>query len=101
MVLARIGRQIDKEAIIMATYKDPVKCFAPLEVVERLLEIRAELGYAEVVYLDSSIELAQFFDAFGFDVYALSTSTDKLNYGDYQTPIVPGGDAIHNSLTGH
>jgi len=89
-----------KEAI-MATYKDPVKCFAPLEVVERLLEIRGELGYAEVVYLDSSIELAQFFDAFGFDVYALSTSTDKLNYGDYQTPIVPGGDALHSSLTGH
>ena len=84
----------------MATYKDPVKCFAPLEVVERLLEIRGELGYAEVVYLDSSIELAQFFDAFGFDVYALSSDA-KLNYGDYQTPIVPGGDALHSSLTGH
>ena len=84
----------------MATFKDPVKCFAPLEVVERLLEIRADLGFTEVVYLDSSMELAQFFDAFGFDVFALS-SNDKLNYGDYQTPIVPGGDAAHNSITGH
>lgn len=85
----------------MATFKDPVKCFAPLEVVERLLEIRSELGFTEVVYLDSSIDLAQFFDAFGFDVYALSCAGAKLNYGDYQTPIVPGGDAVHNSLTGH
>jgi len=90
-----------EEAIIMATYKDPVKCFAPLEVVERLLEIRAELGYAEVVYLDSSLELAQFFDAYGFDVYSFSTTNEKFNYGDYRTPIVPGGDALHCSLTGH
>ncbi len=85
----------------MATFKDPVKCFAPLEVVERLLEIRADLGFAEVIYLDSSIELVQFFDAYGFDVFALSTSNEKLNYGDYQAPIVPGGDALHSSITGH
>ncbi len=85
----------------MATYNDPVKCFAPLEVIERLLEIRAELGYAEVVYIDRSIELAQFLDAFGFDVYAFSTRNDKLNYGDYRAPIVPGGDTVHSSLTGH
>lgn len=85
----------------MATYNDPVKCFAPLEVIERLLEIRAELGFAEVVYLDSSLELVQFFDAFGFDVYAFSTKTGKINYGDYRIPIMPGGDAVHSSLTGH
>lgn len=85
----------------MATYNDPVRCFAPLEVIERLLEIRAELGYAEVVYIDRSIELAQFLDAFGFDVYAFSTRNDKLNYGDYRAPIVPGGDTVHSSLTGH
>lgn len=85
----------------MATYNDPVKCFAPLEVIERLLEIRAELGYAEVVYIDRSIELVQFLDAFGFDVYAFSTRNEKLNYGDYRAPIVPGGDTVHSSLTGH
>lgn len=87
---------------IMATFNDPVKCFAPLEVIERLLEIRAELGYAEVIYLDSSIELVQFLDAFGFDVYALSGNPEeKLNFGHYRTPIVPGGDVVNSSLTGH
>jgi hypothetical protein len=85
----------------MATYNDPVKCFAPLEVIERLLEIRAELGYAEVVYVDRSIELVQFFDAFGFDVYAFSTGNEKVNYGDYRASIVPGGDNVHSSVTGH
>lgn len=85
----------------MATYKDPVKCFAPLEVVERLLEIRAELGFAEVVYLDSSLELAQFFDAYGFDVYSFSDVNEKFNFGDYRTLIVPGGDSVHNSITAH
>ena len=28
--------------LTMATFKDPVRCFAPIEVIERLLEIRAE-----------------------------------------------------------
>ena len=47
----------------MATFRDPVRCFAPLEVIERLLEIRAEMGYVEALYLDSSFALAEFFDA--------------------------------------
>lgn len=85
----------------MATYKDPVQCFAPIEVVERLLEIRAELGFREVVYLDSSLDLADFLDAFGFDVYSFSTKDEKINYGDYTATIVPGGDAIHGSLKAH
>lgn len=85
----------------MATYKDPKLCFAPLEVVERLLEIRAELGFPETLYLDSSQELADFLDSFGFDIYAFSTGNEKLNYGDYRTPIVPGGDFVHCSITGH
>lgn len=85
----------------MATYQDPVKCFAPLEVVERLLEIRAELGFQEVVYLDSSLDLADFLDAFGFDGYSFSTKDEKINYGDYRATIVPGGDAAHCSVTGH
>lgn len=87
----------------MATFKDPIKCFAPLEVVERLLEIRADLGYTEAVYLNSSLELADFLDAFGFDVYAFSFSMkdEKINYGDYRSSIVPGGDALHLSLTAH
>ncbi len=85
----------------MATYKDPVECFAPIEVIERLLSIRAETGFTEAVYLDSSSELADVLDAYGFDIYAFSTKDEKMNYGDYRSPIVPGGDAIHSSFTAH
>jgi hypothetical protein len=85
----------------MATFKDPTQCFAPLEVVERLLEIRAELGFSETLYLNRSAELTDFLDAFGFDIYAFSTKNDKINYGDYRTPVVPGGDTLHTSVKAH
>ncbi|MGH9819046.1 MAG: hypothetical protein ACRD43_02655 [Pyrinomonadaceae bacterium] len=85
----------------MATFKDPTKCFAPLEVIERLLEIREDQGYAETIYLDRSQELTDFLDAYGFDIYAFSTRNEKLNYGDYRTPVVPGGDIMHSSLKAH
>ena len=85
----------------MATFRDPAQCFAPLEVIDRLLEIRAELGFAETLYLDRSEELTDFLDAYGFDIYAFSTENEKLNYGDYRTPVVPGGDTHHSSVVGH
>ena len=85
----------------MATFKDPNKCFAPLEVVERLLEIRSELGFTENLYLIRTDELTDFLDAFGFDIYAFSTENKKINYGDYTSPVVPGGDAVHSSLMAH
>jgi hypothetical protein len=85
----------------MATFKDPTKCFAPLEVVERLLEIRNELGFAETIYLDRCQELTDFLDAYGFDIYAFSTTNEKINYGDYRTPVVPGGERHHTSLKVH
>lgn len=85
----------------MATFKDPIRCFAPIEVIERLLEIRADFGYPEAVYLDNSVELADYLDAYGFDIYAFSTENEKLNYGDYRAPIVPGGDSVHGSMTAH
>lgn len=85
----------------MATYHDPVRCFAPLEVIERLLEIRSELGYTQALYLPNSNELASFLDAHGFDAYAFSTKNQKINYGDYRSPLVPGGDTAHTSLTAH
>jgi hypothetical protein len=85
----------------MATFHDPVKCFAPLEIIERLLEIRAESGYAASLYLDKSFELAEFLDAYGFDVYSFSMKNEKINYGDYRAQIVPGGDIVHCSLTVH
>lgn len=85
----------------MATFRDPDHCFAPLEVIERLLQIRAELGFSENVYVDRSQELTDFLDAYGFDIYVFSTGNEKINYDDYSTPVVPGGDSIHSSVTAH
>lgn len=85
----------------MATFKDPAQCFAPLEVIERLLEIRADLGFSQTLYLDRSEELTDFLDAYGFDIYAFSTRNVKINYGDYRSPVVPGGDTINSSLKAH
>ena len=91
----------DSVKLFMATFKDPTQCFAPLEVVERLLEIRAELGFTETLYLNRSQELTDFLDAYGFDIYAFSTENDKINYGDYRTPVVPGGDTLHTTVKAH
>jgi len=85
----------------MATFKDPNNHFAPLEVIERLLEIRAELGFSQTLYLDKTQELTDFLDAYGFDIYAFSTENNKINYGDYSTPVVPGGDNLHCLITTH
>ena len=63
----------------MASFKDPNHGFAPLEVIERLLEIRVELGFSETLYLDRSHELTDFLDAYGFDIYAFSTRNDKID----------------------
>jgi len=92
----------EREALeLMATYRDPVRCFAPLEVVERLLEIRAEAGYSPALFLLSPDDLAAYFDAYGFDVFAFSDSEAAFHFGDYRAPLAPGGDHAHNSLTAH
>lgn len=85
----------------MATFKDPIKCFAPIEIVERLLEIRADAGYPEAIYLHNSSELADSLDAYGFDIYAFSNEDEEINYGDYRAQFVPGGDNLHCSETAH
>ena len=85
----------------MATYRDPVRCFAPLEVIERLLEIRAEAGHSPAIYLLSSDYLAAYLDAYGFDVYAFSEAETAFHFGDYRAPLAPGGDHAHSSLTAH
>lgn len=85
----------------MATYRDPVAVFAPLEVIERLLEIRAESGYAPAIFLRSADDLATFFDAYGFDAYALSSPEAGFNYGRYRAPLAPGGDHVHETVTAH
>jgi len=91
------GKALDN----MATYRDPVRCFAPLEVIERLLEIRVEAGYSPAVYLLSPDDLADYLDAYGFDVYALSEAEAEFHFGDYRAPLAPGGDHAHCSLTAH
>jgi hypothetical protein len=85
----------------VATYRDPIRCFAPLEVVERLLEIRADAGYAPAIYLLAPDDMAAYLDAYGFDVYAFSESEAVFHFGDYRAPLAPGGDHAHNSLTAH
>lgn len=85
----------------MATFRDPVRCFAPLEVLERVLEIRADAGYLPAVYLLSPDDLADYLDAFGFDVYAFTNAEDDFHFGDYRGPLAPGGDHAHSSSTVH
>lgn len=85
----------------MATYRDPVRVFAPLEMVERLLEIRAELGYSPAIFLRSADDMAAYLDAYGFDVYAFSDADAAFEYGKYRAPLAPGGDHAHCSVTTH
>ena len=85
----------------MATYRDPVRVFAPLEVVERLLEIREDAGYSSQLFLRSSEDLAAYFDAYGFDVYAFDSDRAEFHFGDYRAAIAPGGDYAHSHLTAH
>ena len=102
VAFTKLLTEFEKEALVkMATYRDPVSCFAPLEVIERLLEIRAEAGFAPAVYLLSPDDLADYLDALGFDVYAFSETVKAFHFGDYRAPLAPGGDHAHCSLTAH
>ena len=85
----------------MATYRDPVRVFAPLEVIERLLEIRADGGYPPVLFFRSADDLVSYFDAYGFDVYALTGAEAEFRFGQYRAPMAPGGDHAHGSATTH
>jgi hypothetical protein len=85
----------------MATFKDPARCFAPLEIVERIIEIRTELGYSPMVYLLTPNDLIEYLDAYGFDVYAFTNAREDFHFGDYRGQLAPGGDIAHSSLTTH
>jgi hypothetical protein len=85
----------------MATYRDPVREFAPLEVIERLLEIRAEAGHQPAIYLCAEDDLSVYFDAYGFDVYAFAEPEAEFHYGRYRAPLAPGGDYAHEHPTAH
>jgi hypothetical protein len=89
----------------METYRDPEECFAPLEMIERLLQFRSHSGFSQVLYLKRADELADILDAYGFDCYAYSAYSDGrdpgLSYGEYTSPVVPGGDAVRSISTNH
>jgi hypothetical protein len=86
----------------MATYRDPVRVFAPLEIIERLLEIRADAGYTPAIFLRSSDDLVAYFDAYGFDVYSFDAAPEaEFRFGNYRAPLAPGGDIAHESMTAH
>ena len=85
----------------MATYRDPARVFAPLEVIERLLEIRAEAGHTPAIFLRTGEDLVAYFDAYGFDVYSFDETEAAFCYGKYRAPLAPGGDHAHNSATAH
>ena len=85
----------------MATYKYPCRVFAPLEVLERVLEIREAAGHAASLFMHVPDDMAAYLDAYGFDVYAFTRSTAEFHYGCYRAPLVPGGDRAHSSATTH
>ncbi len=85
----------------MATFNDPGICFAPLEVIERMLGIREELGFSQTLYIPQTEQLTDFLDSYGFDIYAFSTKNEDINFGDYRSPVVPGGDTHHLSVMAH
>lgn len=85
----------------MATFNDPGQCFAPLEVIERMLEIREELGFSQTLYIPQTDQLTDFLDSYGFDIYAFSTKNEDIDFGHYRSPVVPGGDVHHLSVVGH
>lgn len=102
LVKRRDGGRIQKGgATDVATFKDPVRCFAPIEVIERLLEIRAEAGFRPAIYLLSPDDLADYLDAFGFDVYSFSDADVEFSFGDYRASLAPGGDNVHGLPTAH
>ncbi|MDT5261917.1 MAG: hypothetical protein QOC61_921 [Acidobacteriota bacterium] len=86
----------------MATYRDPVRVFAPLEIIERLLEIRADAGHTPAIFVRSADDLVAYFDAYGFDVYSFDdTEASEFRFGNYRAPVAPGGDHAHASATAH
>jgi hypothetical protein len=86
----------------MASFHDPEQQFAPLEVVERLLELAEQGGYPQALFLNSNFDLAFYLDALGFDVYSLSTDASKaIDFSGATVHMLPSGDKGHCSQTVH
>ena len=86
----------------MASFRDPTRTFAPLEVIERLLEISDYYGHKPILYLSSSDELASYLDSFGFDSYSLTSDTSaSFNTTTRSVLVLPNGSRSHESATAH
>ena len=86
----------------MASFRDPARTFAPIEVVERLLEILEIYGERPVLYLTSDGDLASYLDSFGFDIYSLTTDTDApFSTSTRSALVLPSGSRLHGSATKH
>lgn len=86
----------------MASFRDPQITFSPMEVIERLLEIKDYYGHEPVLYISSSGDLANYLDAFGFDIYSLTADTNAAFKTSGRTVLVlPNGTHAHDSVTAH
>lgn len=85
----------------MATYRDPVRVFAPLEIIERLLEMRAEAGRPAALFIFGESDFAACLDAYGFDAFALADFKFEFRYGTYSACVAPSGDHVRNLSVSH
>ncbi len=85
----------------LATYRDPVRVFAPLEIIERVLELRLEAGYPPALFLYDESDLATCLDAYGFDAFALADFTFEFRFGNYRACVAPSGDHVHSLMITH
>jgi hypothetical protein len=86
----------------MASFRDPARSFNPIEVIERLLEIKEFFGDSPTLYISSDEDIAIYMDTFGFDVYSFIADTrGKFSTTSRTTAIVPNGSRSHDSATAH
>jgi hypothetical protein len=86
----------------VASFRDPARTFATIEVLERLLEITEFFGHEAALYISSGEELATYLDSFGFDVYSLTSDPrGALNTSARSVPVLPSGSRSHESATAH
>lgn len=89
----------------MASFRDPARTFAPVEVIERLLEITEFYGDSAcgpVLYISSDDDIATYLDSFGFDIYSLTANTHgAFKVTSRSSLILPSGSRSHDSATTH
>ncbi|MFQ3581176.1 MAG: hypothetical protein SNJ67_01710 [Chloracidobacterium sp.] len=88
----------------MASFQDPQKHFAPVEVVERLLMLCQEEHAPAVLYLVSDFDLALYLDVLGFDGYSRQSIVGRqraIDFNRFSMNVVPSGDRGHSHTTTH